>query len=565
MPPIVPLPKRVTSRKHARKITTAYHAITEQLHHARDESEHARLQVELAEMGGVQAYQQASALNTALHSTSRWVISSLRTCGILAPGRGAPRPRVLEVGAINTQLLDCAALHVRAIDLHSSEPRIEQCDFLSLPHGGEIEPSSGASVPYDAVVCSMVLNCVPDPRRRFDMLIGLRAQLRAGGRCFVTVPRTCLLHSFTIDEELFRTCLVAVGLPTVADGPKPRGTPGADPASAPRQKISYFECVAALPSAEAAQRFQRGRHERRRALSSRGATRRKSRGADFDVDLGGYLGFGARVPRSFEVDSASKREQAAAQAHFQRQCADEDATAVADAVASGVSGAACATAAARQGRGQLLSLQQLATLRQTGGGDDDDGGDGSLGGGEDDGSGGEEVARSRGPESLEATSEWKLIAEAAARLPPERLEFSRWRWYDPDEARRLKDGGPTGWIFVPPAAQFPPGSSYDTSGWEWTDDGWEWRRPSASSQAAKRELAAPAFLGGGHIDAQPSGQRGELVVGRERRAASGGGGGVKKEPRGRWGGASVHMGRFARRLWWRRLLSRNGSRICSYF
>ena len=43
----MPLPKKVTSRKHARQITTAYHAITEKLHTVKGGgAEQARLRLE---------------------------------------------------------------------------------------------------------------------------------------------------------------------------------------------------------------------------------------------------------------------------------------------------------------------------------------------------------------------------------------------------------------------------------------------------------------------------------------------------------------------------------------
>ena len=58
----------------------------------------------------------------------------------------------------------------------------------------------------------MVLNCVPDPSRRFEMLVGLRAQLRAGGLAFITLPRSCLAHSWTLDRGGFCECLRSAGL-----------------------------------------------------------------------------------------------------------------------------------------------------------------------------------------------------------------------------------------------------------------------------------------------------------------------------------------------------------------
>ena len=287
---IVPPPAKVTSRKHARRLTSKYHDITHRLAAATTEEARAKCQLELESMGGVQAYQAASALNTALNSTSRWVIRVLRR----AHGRQPPhRPRVLEIGAVNTQLLDAVDLDVRAIDLHTLEPRIEQCDFLSLPLGGTVDSDVGHIILYDAVVCSMVLNCVPNERKRFEMLVSIRSQLRSGGRAFITIPRTCLLHSFTIDDHSFLDALRAVGLRPTSEGDAPNQPPAST-------KIAYFECEATVPCAEAAGRFQRARHEARRsnratatALGSRG----KSAGAAFDVDVGGNLGFGIRVPR----------------------------------------------------------------------------------------------------------------------------------------------------------------------------------------------------------------------------------------------------------------------------
>ena len=153
--------------------------------------------------------QDASALNTALHSTSRWVLRRLRARRLLPTSPGAP---VLEVGAINTQLLLTPDLRVRAVDLHSSHPSIERSDFFSLPHGGPADARTGACTPYDVVVCSMVLNCVPDPNRRFEMLVGLRSQLRVGGLAFITLPRSCLAHSRTLDRAAFCECLKSAGL-----------------------------------------------------------------------------------------------------------------------------------------------------------------------------------------------------------------------------------------------------------------------------------------------------------------------------------------------------------------
>ena len=301
---IVPVPTKVTSRRHARKLTSSYHSLTKRLEAARGEEERTAIQKELEAMGGVKAYQQASALNTALNSTSRWVARALREA--FGCGGGRPPIRVLEIGAVNTQLLDTQGFEVRAIDLHALNPRIEQCDFFSLSLGGKFDVERGVAVPYDAVVCSMVLNCVPHERKRFDMLVGIRGALRAGGRAFVTLPSSCLQHSFTLTEASFCDALIAVGLP-------PLRTAEAASRSPPSSKIVYFECEAAPPDTEAALRFQRARHEARQAHRAALETSRaqpvKSAGAAFDVDVGGNLGQGVRVGRSHAPANAAKAER----------------------------------------------------------------------------------------------------------------------------------------------------------------------------------------------------------------------------------------------------------------
>lgn len=153
--------------------------------------------------------------------------------------------KILEVGAINTELLDTADasvtvdgsnggdattipimkkkynITVRAIDLHSMVPgRIEEHDFLTFP----------LQRLYDVIVCSMVLNCVPTPQQRFIMLQQLYHHLNydnttatgtsddtrarndrtgySGGLCFLTIPKTCLTLSPYIDIEQFNDLLV---------------------------------------------------------------------------------------------------------------------------------------------------------------------------------------------------------------------------------------------------------------------------------------------------------------------------------------------------------------------
>ena len=82
---------------------------------------------------------------------------------IIESKKKEPKLKVLEIGAINTHLLDVAFMDTMAIDLNSCNHRIKQIDFLKLKPRKE----------YDVVVSSMVINCVPTKELRLKMLLNI--------------------------------------------------------------------------------------------------------------------------------------------------------------------------------------------------------------------------------------------------------------------------------------------------------------------------------------------------------------------------------------------------------
>lgn len=130
------------SLKKARKVTGAFHQIHRQLenctsshgnkvHETRrsvKETCGAQLRRELEDLGGRQAYQEASVLSTTRHRTCKWVFAMITKLG-LRPGKQAAPLRLLEVGAVNTQLISVPWLSVRAIDVQES---LATQDFLFL-------------------------------------------------------------------------------------------------------------------------------------------------------------------------------------------------------------------------------------------------------------------------------------------------------------------------------------------------------------------------------------------------------------------------------------------------
>jgi 25S rRNA (adenine2142-N1)-methyltransferase len=194
--PLVPPP--IASRRVARRVTSEFHRLAQDA--ARAPTRAAREAAARALEASRGRYQEASALSTALYSTSRWVLRVLRRRGVLTLPQ-ARAPALLEVGAVNTQLLDARGLAVRAIDIRSSLERIERRDFFDLDPAGA----------YDVVVCSLVINQLPEALARGRMVAGLVAHLRPGGLCFLVVPRSCLERSLATTPARFDAVLRRAG------------------------------------------------------------------------------------------------------------------------------------------------------------------------------------------------------------------------------------------------------------------------------------------------------------------------------------------------------------------
>lgn len=220
--PLAP-PPEMKSRKRARKVTSLFHKLTRELAEAELEDDQEKIQIlqkQIEEMGGREEYQRASQLSTKFHSTSKWVLKVIREKGWLnGIGQDKKSPlQILEVGAINTELIDASKrtkrvlvkddnnkdryqhdllynICVRAIDLNSMHPDIEEQDFLKMPVLNEMGT-------FDVIVCSMVLNCVPEARQRGTFLSLMYRQLKPGGLVFFTIPKLCLTQSKYMNEKL---------------------------------------------------------------------------------------------------------------------------------------------------------------------------------------------------------------------------------------------------------------------------------------------------------------------------------------------------------------------------
>lgn len=168
------------------------------------------------------------------------------------------------MGAINTTLLDCPWLDVTAIDLLARHERIQQQDFFTLPQ----------TLRFAAISNSMVLNSVPTPRSRGEMLRQCHHYLRHDrGHLFLMLPRSCLTHSQWLTLDGFRRRVVPhYGFRIVREHATP--------------KVAFFVLQAVEPEKVAVEQSKgNGAAEGRPLLPAASRASSSSWAKDFAIDL----------------------------------------------------------------------------------------------------------------------------------------------------------------------------------------------------------------------------------------------------------------------------------------
>lgn len=114
----------------------------------------------------------------------------------------------------------------------------------------------------------MVINCVPTPKGRHEMLTGYRKHLRDGGHLFLMLPLLCLTKSTRTTRASFVDTLTEVGFTVVAKKESP--------------KVAFF-CLTTAPL-----ELEGARHREspsQAAKCSDNPRKRKRGGNDFVVSL----------------------------------------------------------------------------------------------------------------------------------------------------------------------------------------------------------------------------------------------------------------------------------------
>jgi 25S rRNA (adenine2142-N1)-methyltransferase len=223
-PPNVKPPRSISS-KATRSLIRTHHTLEKQRAKAISDGDHSKAaalakQIEL--QGGIKSYQRASLIGQANErggDSSRilmeWlqpVLPSLRDQ--LSEGHSI---RMLEVGALSTNNACSRSrlFEVERIDLNSQAEGIKQQDFMERPLPLDEKEK------FDIISLSLVLNYVPDPQGRGNMLLRtlkfLRLREYSGNlgtflpSLFLVLPAPCVTNSRYIDEAKLEAIMGSLG------------------------------------------------------------------------------------------------------------------------------------------------------------------------------------------------------------------------------------------------------------------------------------------------------------------------------------------------------------------
>lgn len=152
--------------------------------------------------------------------SSRVLMQWLETCLSSHKEASGEQLRMLEVGALSTQnaCSKSGYFDIERIDLNSQEEGILQQDFMERPL------PQGNAEKFDIISLSLVLNFVPDPQGRGEMLRRTTQFLYDPGRyitslplspsfpcLFLVLPAPCVTNSRYMDEERLTAIMTSIG------------------------------------------------------------------------------------------------------------------------------------------------------------------------------------------------------------------------------------------------------------------------------------------------------------------------------------------------------------------
>ena len=223
------------STKESLAIISAYHneeKKRKQVENDRSLTEKER-QVALQEIErrkpSIETYQAASIYGAKHYKCNAWVMPLMRKYLPI-------NSTFLDVGAIDHQYASVQDYTVIPIDLNPQHKDVIRYDFFEFAHDMIVQgklperaalksktSSCGVKI-FDAIVLSLVINFVGDPRARGHM-IALAAHkriLRKGGLLFITLPLACVQNSRYMNETRFRDIVCELGFEIILETSTPK-------------------------------------------------------------------------------------------------------------------------------------------------------------------------------------------------------------------------------------------------------------------------------------------------------------------------------------------------------
>ncbi|WVR09176.1 hypothetical protein IAU60_006238 [Kwoniella sp. DSM 27419] len=173
----------------------------------------SRIEKEMEELGGLEAYQEASKLGQSRErggDSSKVLVQWLVEMGMKTSTiKGKGKLRMLEIGALTPDNYAACSSWIQnhPIDLNSQHPSIKQQDFFERPLPTSEEER------FDLISCSLVLNFVNSPAERGRMLSLIHSQLRpsTSSLLYLVLPLPCLTNSRYLSVKSFAELMTTIG------------------------------------------------------------------------------------------------------------------------------------------------------------------------------------------------------------------------------------------------------------------------------------------------------------------------------------------------------------------
>ncbi|KAM9909716.1 hypothetical protein OXX69_005175 [Metschnikowia pulcherrima] len=172
----------------------------------------AKIDAEIDQRGGLHVYQMASTVGQDHQrggDSSKWLVKWFEKMGRNASS-------TLEIGCLSAQNAISTSGQfgeITRIDLNSQSPQILQQDFMQRPL------PTNENERFDVISCSLVLNFVPSPAQRGEMLRRMTEFLREPensgeshvSALFLVLPLPCLANSRYFDRKLLSEIMTSLG------------------------------------------------------------------------------------------------------------------------------------------------------------------------------------------------------------------------------------------------------------------------------------------------------------------------------------------------------------------